>query len=163
MRAIATGTEFAMRHFREDTVTVLHVKEGTVELRVGDDVRQVTKGMSFSMTNSGALRVPSTDELSEATSWTDGTLVISGRPLSYVLPQMKRWYGTGINVADKSLLSRPVFVSAPLNSPREAIASIEKSGQLKFTYIGENMAFEDAAKKGGATKAAGATTTKTKK
>ena len=152
MRAIATGTEFAMRHFREDTVTVLHVKDGTVELRVGDDVRQVTKGMSFAMTNSGALRVPTTDELSEATAWTDGTLVISGRTLQYVLPQMKRWYGTGINVADKTLLSRPVFLSAPLNSPREAIASIEKSGGVKFTYIGENMAFEDTAKKAGATK-----------
>ena len=61
------------------------------------------------------------------------------------------------------LLDRQVFVRAAINSPKEAITSVEQSGGLKFTYIGENMAFQDTtASKAPATKA-GATKTGTKR
>lgn len=141
--AIARGTVFTIRRYREDTVLVLHVADGSVDIRVGEDVRNVAKGMSFAVTNSGSLRVPSADELSESSTWADGTLNITGRTLRYVLPQLKRWYGIDVHVPNADLLNRMVYVSAPMNSPKEAIASIEKSGGLKFTYIGENMAFQD--------------------
>jgi len=156
----AAGTQFTVRRYRDDSVFVVHVKDGAIDVKVGDDTRNVTKGNGFAVTNGGALRVPTADELSEASTWTDGTLTISGHTLRYVLPQLKRWYGVDIHVPDAELMNRPVFVTAALNSPREAITSIEKSGGLKFTYIGDNMAFQDTV--AGKAKPASKTSTKTK-
>jgi ferric-dicitrate binding protein FerR (iron transport regulator) len=140
---IARGTSFVVRRYKEDSSLIVHVREGTVDLRVGDGTRSVTKGMSYAVTNTGEISVPSADALEEANSWADGNVTITGRTLRYVLPQLKRWYGLDIHVEDTGLLDRKVFVRAALNSPKEAITSVEQSGGLKFAYVGDNMAFQD--------------------
>lgn len=140
---IANGTEFTVRRYRDDARLILHVREGTVDLRVGKETRSVAKGMSFAVDSTGAFSVPSTDQLDEARTWVDGSVTIPGQTLRYVLPQLKRWYGLNVKVQNTLLLDRKVFVRAAMDSPKEAIASVEQSGGLKFTYIGENMAFED--------------------
>jgi ferric-dicitrate binding protein FerR (iron transport regulator) len=150
----ARGTSFVVRRYKEDSSLIVHVREGTVDLTVGDKTRSVTKGMSYAVTNAGEISVPGTDQLEEANSWADGNVTITGRTLRYVLPQLKRWYGLDIHVEDTGLLDRKVFVRAALNSPKEAITSVEQSGGLKFAYIGDNMAFQDTVpgKAKGATK-----------
>jgi ferric-dicitrate binding protein FerR (iron transport regulator) len=140
---IARGTSFVVRRYKEDSSLIVHVKEGTVDLRFGENTRSITKGMSYAVTNAGEMRVPSAEELEEASSWADGNVSIVGHTLRYVLPQLKRWYGLDIHVSDTGLLDRKVFVRAALNSPKEAITSVEQSGGLKFAYIGDNMAFQD--------------------
>ena len=42
-----------------------------------------------------------------------------------------------------TLLERRVFIRSKLSSSKEAIAAVEQSGGVKFTYIGDNMAFQD--------------------
>jgi ferric-dicitrate binding protein FerR (iron transport regulator) len=108
--------------------------------------------MAFAVTGRGDMRVPSAEELDEARTWVDGNVTIVGHTLRHVLPQLKRWYGLDVHVPDTRLLDRKVFVRAAVNSPKEAISSIEESGGLKFTYIGENMAFQDTAAARTATK-----------
>jgi transmembrane sensor len=139
----ARGTDFTVRRYPEDPNLILHVRDGTVDMRLGEETRTVTKGMSYAVTAEGAMRVPTSEELDEASTWADGNVTIVGHTLRYVLPQLKRWYGLDIHVEDRALLDRKVFVRAALNSPKEAIASVEQSGGLKFTYVGENMAFKD--------------------
>ena len=151
---VAHGTEFTVRRYKEDPNLIVHVRDGSVDLKLGDEVRTVNKGMSYAVTSAGAMRVPTAEELDEARSWADGNVTIVGHTLRYVLPQLKRWYGLNITVSDTKLLDRKVFVRAAVNSPKEAIASVEESGGLKFTYIGENMAFQDTV--GGAKGRAGA-------
>jgi ferric-dicitrate binding protein FerR (iron transport regulator) len=148
----ATGTKFTVRKFADDSNLVVHVKEGTVELRRGEEIRTVGNGMSYLVTSGGRMRVPSSEELSEASTWADGIVTIVGRDLRYVVPQLKRWYGLDIKVPDTPLLDRKVFLSAALNSPKEALMSVEKSGGLKFTYVGENMVFQDTTPTARATK-----------
>jgi transmembrane sensor len=140
---VARGTMFTVRKYQDENNVVVHVKEGNVDVRHGENVRNVQQGMSVVVSGEGAMRVPTPEELQEAINWVDGNVTIAGRQLRYVLPQMKRWYGLDIKVPNAALMDRPVFLSAPVNSPREAIASVEASGGLRFTYIGENMAFED--------------------
>jgi ferric-dicitrate binding protein FerR (iron transport regulator) len=142
---IARGTVFTVRKYADDSSAIVHVKEGSVDVRHGETLRNVPEGMSVVVANDGAMRVPTSEELQEAINWADGTVTIAGRSLRYVLPQLKRWYGLDILVPNTALLDRQVFLSAPANSQREAIASVETSGGLRFTYIGENMAFEDTA------------------
>ena len=141
----ARGTNFTVRRYPSDPTLVIFVKDDTVDLRIGEQTRAVTSGQGFLVTPDGRMEVPSKDLLDEARTWVDGSVTISGQKLRYVLPMMKRWYGLDINVADTKLLERDVFLHAAVNSPKEAIASVEKSGGLKFTYVGENMAFQDTA------------------
>jgi len=157
---VAKGTSFVVRHFKDDPSLIVFVREGTVDVTLGDETRSITKGMSYGVTNAGAMRVPSAEELDEARTWADGNVTIVGHTLRYVLPQMKRWYGLDIHVPNAQLLDRKVFVRAALNSPKEAITSVEQSGGLKFAYIGDNMAFQDTV--AGKAKPASKTSTKTK-
>jgi ferric-dicitrate binding protein FerR (iron transport regulator) len=140
---IARGTVFTVRRYRDEDNVVVNVKEGNVDVRFAEAVRNVPQGMSLLVAKDGSMRVPSAEELQEATTWVDGQVTMAGRTLRYVLPQLKRWYGLDIKVPNTALLDRPVFVSAATNSQREAITSVEKSAGVKFTYIGENMVFED--------------------
>jgi ferric-dicitrate binding protein FerR (iron transport regulator) len=139
----ALGTSFTVRRYPADPTLVLFVKEDTVEVRLGEQSRMVTAGQGISISPEGTLQVPSKELLDEARTWVDGNVSIAGQKLRYVLPQMKRWYGLDISVADTKLLERDVFLHAAVNSPNEAIKSVEKSGGLKFTYVGQNMAFQD--------------------
>jgi ferric-dicitrate binding protein FerR (iron transport regulator) len=141
---VAHGTQFTVKRFRGDSSTLVYVRDGTVEVRYGENqTRPVAKGAALIIADNGAPVVPSQEQQDEATSWVDGNVTIVGHNLRYVIPQLKRWYGLDIHVENTALLDRPVFVRAAMNSPKEAITSVEQSGGLKFTYIGENMAFQD--------------------
>ena len=141
---LATGTSFVVRKYRDESNVIVHVKEGTVQVRFGDTTRTLQANTSLLVDSAGAMSVPSTEQVNEAAGWVDGTVNIAGQTLRYILPQLKRWYGLDVKVPDASLLDRKVFLNAKSNSPREALTSIEKSGNLKFSYVGENMVFQDA-------------------
>lgn len=141
---IARGTKFTVtRYTRDDSVTIVNVKEGNVDVKFGENVRNVAQGMSLMVNEAGEMTVPSGEQIQEAAAWVDGTIIITGRNLRYVIPMMKRWFGLEIRVPDETLLDRIVFLSAPSNSKMEAIKSVEKSGGLKFSYVGDNMVFQD--------------------
>jgi ferric-dicitrate binding protein FerR (iron transport regulator) len=139
----ARGTSFTVRRYPADPTLILFVKDDTVEVRLGEESRVVAAGNALSVTPEGAIEVPAKEKLDEARTWVDGNVTIAGQKLRYVLPQMKRWYGLNISVPDSKLLERDVFLYAPVDSPNEAIKSVEKSGGLKFGYISGNMAFQD--------------------
>ena len=140
---LVNGTTLAVRRYADDSAAIIVVKEGTVDVLVGEQVRTVGAGKALKVADGGAMSDPSQAEVEETASWPDGRIIVSGRPLRYMLPRLKRFYGLDIKVLDNRLLERVVFLSAPLNSPREAITSVEQSGGLKFSYVGENMTFTD--------------------
>lgn len=152
---VAHGTQFTVQRFRGDSTTLVYVRDGQVDVRVGEATpRPLAKGAAILLPDNAPSSVPSQEQVDEATTWVDGNVTIVGHNLRYVLPMLKRWYGLDIHVDNPTLLDRSVFVRAAVNSPKEAITSVEQSGSLKFTYIGENMAFQDAsAAKAPATKA----------
>jgi ferric-dicitrate binding protein FerR (iron transport regulator) len=144
----ATG-EFSVRRYKDDSALVVYARKGTVELTLGEVVKTVAEGSGILIPNNGGeTRVPTSEELAEASSWVDGKVSIMGRDLRGALPQLKRWYGLNIHVEDTKLLDRKVFISASMTSQKEAIAAIEQSGGMTFTYIGENMAFKDTLPRG---------------
>jgi transmembrane sensor len=141
---LAHGTVFTVRKYNDETIAVVSVKQGAVDIQVGENISPLAAGKTVAVAN-GTVREASPEETQEATTWADGNVSIVGHNLRFVLPALKRWYGIDIHVQDTTLLSRNVFVMAPLNSPKEAIASVEKSAGVKFTYLGDNMAFVDTA------------------
>lgn len=142
---LVRSTTFAVRRYRDDSAAVIRVKEGTVEVMSGAEIRSLEAGKALKVADGGAISEPSQSEVEETASWAEGRVIISGRTLRYVLPRLKRFYGLDIKVLDTKLLDRQVFLSAALNSPREAITSVEQSAGVKFSYVGDNMTFTDTA------------------
>jgi transmembrane sensor len=140
---MALGTSFSVRRYADDSAAVIAVKEGSVDVVVGEQIRNLTAGKAVKVLDGGNMVNATQAEVEETASWPDGRIIISGRPLRYVLPRLKRFYGLDIAVLDNRLLDRQVFLSSALNSPREAISSVEQSAGLKFSYVGENMTFTD--------------------
>lgn len=147
VRITAAGTDFAVRISPVDSTVVALAIDGQIELAAGDSTRALSTGAAAAVAKNGMLRDATAGERDEVQSWTDGRIVITERPLREVLPELRRWYGLDLKVIDLPLLDRVVSVHAPLDSPNQAISSVEESGKLKFGYEGETMVLRDGAVK----------------
>jgi ferric-dicitrate binding protein FerR (iron transport regulator) len=151
----AKGTVFTVRRFKDDAAVVIHVRQGTVDVRSGRETRNIAEGLSLMVSDSGTMSVPSAEALAEASTWVDGNISIQSRSLKNALPQLKRWWALDLRVQDTTLLDRNVIVRAATGSSTGAIAAVEQSGGLKFTYIGDYMAFKDTQPSKGALRTKG--------
>lgn len=159
----ANGTFFVVRKFKDEQNSVVWVREGSVNVRVGEEIRTVAANTSLLVAGAGGMSIPSAEQVAEATTWTRDTVAIPGQTLRYIVTQLRRWYGLDIKVPNATLLDRRGFVLAASNSQREAISSVEKSAGVKFSYVGENMVFEDTVPGAGSKTKAAATKTGTKR
>jgi ferric-dicitrate binding protein FerR (iron transport regulator) len=80
----------------------------------------------------------------ETLGWTGDSLLIAQRPLRDVIPQLARWYGLDLWVADSSLLGRPVTMRAGLGSSREAISALEQAASVRIQNTGGRLYVNDA-------------------
>jgi ferric-dicitrate binding protein FerR (iron transport regulator) len=130
----ATGTTFGVYAYPSDDRIVVGVREGSVTVKSDKETREVGAAKGVVVAKDGAMRDASAGDLDEAMAWTDHKLVVANRPLREAIKQMNRWYALDLRVADSSLLARPVTVNASLESSRDAIAGLEKTGKLAFGY-----------------------------
>jgi ferric-dicitrate binding protein FerR (iron transport regulator) len=142
---VATGTVFTVRRYEGEEATAVVVKEGTVDVRLGEQTQSLAAGGALVITAGGAARAATPAEIDEAAGWTTGILAVTNRPLREVLPQLRRWYGLTILAPQDEILARPVSLRASLDSSRQAIRAIEESSGLEFGYIGPNMVFKERA------------------
>jgi ferric-dicitrate binding protein FerR (iron transport regulator) len=141
----AMGTEFSLRAFADEDQVTLKVKEGQVTVQGATGApRTVNAGGSLAVSKTGEMQEPSADALGVAFSWMDGKVVIENRSLKDALTELRRWYGLELVVKDSSLLARPVSMSVELSSKKDAIAALEKSGHVKFTYDKQTPVLVDA-------------------
>lgn len=140
----ATGTEFAVRSYPGDEVSVLRVRTGSVSVKRGEETRALSPGEALAIPTAGPLTAPSADLLAESFSWMDGRFVARNQPLRAVLKQFTRWYGIEFKIKDPPILDRPVTIDASLDSSREAITALERSGRLIFSYEGKQMMLADS-------------------
>ena len=142
---VAQGTEFSVRAFADEDPMILKVKEGQVVVQAGTaPPRTVGAGGALAIAKSGAMQEPTADALAEAFSWMEGKVIINNRPMKEALVELRRWYGLELVVKDTTLLSRQVSMSVELSSKKDAIAALEKSGNVKFTYDGQTPTLHDA-------------------
>jgi ferric-dicitrate binding protein FerR (iron transport regulator) len=145
---VAKGTEFSVRAYETDPATTVVVKEGSVDVRHGDQTTTLAAGGALVIAAGQAAHPATSDEADAAAAWATGTLAVTNRPLREVLPQLRRWYGLTVSVPQDTLLARPVTFRASLDSSRQAIRGIEHSTGLEFGYIGPNMVFREKAAAG---------------
>jgi ferric-dicitrate binding protein FerR (iron transport regulator) len=143
---VATGTAFTVKVDENTTETTVVVSEGSVKVGRGKNMTDVAAGGAV-IAKDSVVRQATAAEKEEADAWRSGMLVVNDRPLGQVLNLMKRWYGLTIHVPQPKLAERKASFRASLDSTRQAIRGIEASTGLQFGYIGENMAFTEAAAK----------------
>ena len=141
---VAKGTAFTIRAFANDPEVLVRVTAGEVTVSSPNDSRTVSANQTVAVDTSGAIRQPADKEANEALSWTGGRFVYTGHTLRDVVPELRRWFGTVVDVKDQRLLDRPVTMDVPLDSPRQAIEAVEKSANVKAGFEGKDMIFQDA-------------------
>jgi ferric-dicitrate binding protein FerR (iron transport regulator) len=146
---IAKGTSFTIGAYPNSNTVTVQVKEGAVDVRVGEVVRAANAGEALLVDKSGAIRPPTADELEEAIGWTNGRLTLVNRQLRDVLPQLQRWYNLDVKVPELPVLERTLTLRVPLDSTRMAIAQVEQGAGVKYKNVNNVKVFLDdkAAKK----------------
>ena len=141
---VATGTAFAIRAFAGEPEVLVHVTTGEVTVASPNDSRTVSANQTVAVDTAGTIREPAAKEASEGLSWTSGRFVYTGHKVREVLPELRRWFGTDVQVKDSTLLDRDASIDVSLDSPREAIEAVESSAKMKAIFEGKNMVFVDA-------------------
>jgi ferric-dicitrate binding protein FerR (iron transport regulator) len=129
-----TGGSFAVRAYKDDPETVVRVKEGEVKVTGPKEARTIAAGKSISVAKDGTMSEPAAAAVDQALGWTDGKVDFTNTPLKVVMAEMARWYDLPVTTKDTSLYSRPVTMSVALESKKDAIAALEESANVKFSY-----------------------------
>ena len=140
----ATGTKFGVYAYPADDMVIVGVREGSVRVKTRDETRDVAAPKGVVVSKDGKIRDASAGELEEGLAWSENQFVLADRPLRHALKAINRWYAMTIQVRDSALLNRPVSVKASLESSKDAIDGLEKTGKLAFGYEGQTMVLTDA-------------------
>ena len=129
----ALGTRFSVR--QENDAVVLNVQEHAVEARLSaspTQTRIVEQGqrLTFSATTFGPLDTPDDEE----TSWTQGVLSFSDKPLADVISALAR-YRPGILRCDPSVAHLRLSGTFPLDDTDRILDTISRTLPVKIQYI----------------------------
>jgi ferric-dicitrate binding protein FerR (iron transport regulator) len=141
---IATGTKFAVSAYPGDSVLLVSVTEGSVQVKSGKTLTNVATNQTM-FVDRGTIRDASAEEKAGAFNWIDGRITIPTTSLRNVVAGLTRWFAFDVKVVDLPLLERQASLDVPLDSSRLAISQVEKSANVKFAYEGETKVFKDAA------------------
>ena len=141
---VAKGTEFTVRAYVNENAVTVRVKAGQVVINGAAASRTLSAGNAVTIGKDGTITEPSADALDRALGWTDGRFVVANMPLKDLLPELKRWYPLEPSVKDKALLDRTATMNVSLDSTKAAIAALEKTAQVRFTYEGVKTVLVDA-------------------
>jgi ferric-dicitrate binding protein FerR (iron transport regulator) len=131
---VTTAGSFAVRAFADDPAIVVRVKEGEAKVDAGKESRTLTAGKAIAIAKDGTMSEPAADAVDQALGWTDGKVDFTNTPLKVVMSEMTRWYNLPVTTKDTSLYSRPVTMAVALESKKDAIAALEESAKVKFSY-----------------------------
>ena len=142
-RVLADDARFVARFYPEDESALIRVSAGAVSVRVGEELRVLNAGELLAVSRDGVARVPTAAEFAQPLSFAEGRLKASDLTVREALRLLARWYALDLAVDDEVLLDRPAALDAALVSPREAIASLERSADLRFDWEGKAMVLRD--------------------
>lgn len=145
---VATGTRFAVRKFDTDQAAAVRVLEGSVSVRLGDQLTPVAAGQTVVVTDD-AVRPASANEAAVLTGWVDGMVRLETATLEAALPEMRRWWGLVITIADPAIANRPVTMQASATDPTAAIAALEQAASVTLVWEKKQMVLRPAPNKPG--------------
>ncbi|MGH7710363.1 MAG: DUF4974 domain-containing protein [Gemmatimonadaceae bacterium] len=141
----SSGGTVGVHAFTTDNWVAVRVKNGSATVTAPGGSRDLTDGQGVMLDSAGAIRDATPAELSDAFSWVEGNLTITGQTLGEAIKRIRRWYNMELNVKDKALLNRPVTLTATIAESGQMIDSLQAVAKVKFGYEGGRMVLTDAA------------------
>lgn len=126
------GTSFTVRHYAADATVKVVVAQGRVA--VGSAI--LTSGDVAIANDDRRVAVQRDNRIADHLAWTEGHLVFSNVPLRDVIPDLERWYGIQIDVADPALLQRTVTTTLGPEASSEAVEIIAFAVRGTATFTG---------------------------
>jgi transmembrane sensor len=130
------GTEFVVTAYPEANGMQVAVASGMVQLgavklrpstTVSASPREpllLTRGDLGRLDSVGVLKVEHGVDVDAQLAWTRGELVFRRTPLRLVIPQLERWYGVDIRLADSRLNEVPVSASFADEGATQAVTFV---------------------------------------
>lgn len=112
------GTSFAVRRYATDSAVQVIVAQG----RVAVEGVVLGTGDLATATASDHVNVTRGTDVSNQLAWSEGQLVFERVPLRDVIPELERWYGLTVTVADPQLLDRRIMTTI---GPQSATRAVE--------------------------------------
>lgn len=136
------GTEFGVRAYASDSAVQVVVAEGEVAFGHAGAVSTRLSPGELGELVAGSDRVARRAvDLDSYLGWRDGRLAFEDAPLSQIVAQLERWYGTPVRIGDVSLRNRRLTASFRGESVEEVIAVIAASLGLEYAKVGQVYTF----------------------
>lgn len=130
---VATGTEFNVDAYLNDSITTISLKEGIVDVLSGNKTIQQMKPddqLSYNkLTNNFNLVTINTSNLC---AWKDGILIFRDEPLENVFKRISRTYNVDIEVKDKSVAQQLYRATFEKESLDEILRLLQLSSPIKY-------------------------------
>jgi ferric-dicitrate binding protein FerR (iron transport regulator) len=132
----ATGTEFAVRAFEDDSAVVVSVTEGAVAVRVrdGGESSILKAGEAVRVTPDGKFTPLSAESRAASMAWLRDTLEFVNVPVRIALPELNRWFDLKTTLADPTLGDRVVSLRIALASRGDALKALADAAQLSIGF-----------------------------
>jgi transmembrane sensor len=136
----ATGTQFTVRAFDDDSSVVVAVDEGSVSVRAKDQrtATALAAGKSLRMARDGSVTPIDDAARALALAWVHDTLVFADAPVKVVLPELIRWFDLKAKIADPALGARRVSMRVGLQSSGEALKVLAAAANLSVGFDTED-------------------------
>jgi transmembrane sensor len=136
----ATGTQFTVRAFDDDSSVVVGVDEGSVSVRAKDQrtATALAAGKSLRMARDGSVTPIDDAARALALEWVHDTLVFADAPVKVVLPELIRWFDLKAKIADPALGDRRVSMRVGLQSSGEALKVLAAAANLSVGFDTED-------------------------
>lgn len=141
------GTTFAVRD-GDDSAVVVAVTSGEVRLTRADNGRGSVELRAGERGVAHPHARPERDEqgvVAADTSWTNGRLTFNDTPLAAAAPEIERWYGVHIRIADSTLAARRLTATFEATDPVDRVLStISLALGVEFNHVMDSVVISRA-------------------
>lgn len=134
---------FIVRSYPDEGDVTFKLTAGSAQVRAKDLRRDITAPATLYIGKDSAVSDIDETTANLAVSWMTDTVHFRDMPIRDLLPLLEKYYALKIDLTDDALLSRPVTLSASLESKQKVIDALEKAAFVKFTYSGSTPTLQD--------------------
>lgn len=127
------GTEFGVRHYPDDTITTVAVRDGKVAV----NSVVLTESQQAKVTLNGFTHVGTASEARFA--FVDNTLIFDGIPLGNAVSELNRWYDIEIHIGDSSLASQELWGTFSGDSIDDLVTILKMTFRVDVVREGKSL------------------------
>jgi ferric-dicitrate binding protein FerR (iron transport regulator) len=148
IKVVATGTQFNVEAYRQDTIRAVTLVEGKVDISVDEDQLESLSPSQRLVYNSVRNKyVLSETETLQWSAWKDGMLIFRDQPLVDVFKRISRTFNVDIQVKDQLVAQQQYRATFTGESLDEILRLLKLSSPIQYKRIAVDGQFPEGVKK----------------